>query len=591
MNGLNYYGGSYAGGLTTKDTSNQQRIGAYVINSSITVVAPKAWVTRQIIAPTVITSTSAVYAPIIRLVLIVVRPAVLHSTTNIFKPNVSGYLVANDTAPDYTTYRRTFLPIRDIAAGVQISFSRTYDAAASFFTVGSSAMDGGDVFQGNGSTIQEWDKFDYTDYSDYLRSIEYHYEQDVIGGMVLGYTDFALMNKDNMFSPYEDTPISANIAPNRPVKLHTGFKDRKLQTFAGQTMRVPETDRYTAKFHAKDFIASFADKRLETGRTYLNVTTDYVINDILQNDAGLSPTQYSLDVGVNTIGFLHIKPDTTIGEVFRRLMQAELGRLYQDYDGAIAFKNRNSKTRTTAIKLRESYVYHEEEPEIGNVINRVKITSDVREVQASQQVFPTLKDGSNSQYEDFSSFEIAAGETVTKFFDFDDPVTSFTHPTIGGGIEANSASDGTGVSRNADLSYSVVATFTTSVKYSFTNNSATPLYVVACTIQGTPAKIVRKIRVEVKDQPSIDKYGEQELTIDNDCFTDNSFTTTTAQKIVTENKDAPNIRELTIKAIPYLAVGDVITHYDGTNNIVDMITGKISPQNGYTQTIRLRKTA
>jgi hypothetical protein len=404
---------------------------------------------------------------------------------------------------------------------------------------------------------------------------------------MLGMADISFKNYDQYFSPYGSSAIAANILPGRPVRLYAGYRQLLEQVFVGQTMRLPESTAERATFHAKDFIGSFADAEITDGRIYVNQTTDAIIDDILQTDAGLSPTQYALDAGDNTIGFAHIQPGAKIGKVIRDLMQAELGRLYQDSDGAIYFKNRTNKQRQTAIKLREGYVYHEVEPDESNVINRVKISSDVREVQASQQVYPRLKDGSLTDYEDFSSIEVAAGEYVDKFFDMADPVTSYSVANY----TANTASDGTGTNVTGSVPYTIEAEFTNSIKVRFTNNTAATAYVTAFEVDGTPAKVVEQIRVDVQDATSIAKYGEQLLEIDNDFFTDRAFAETVATTIVTENKDAPSIRELTIKGLPYLAAGDIVEHYDGDDYVVDAIDGRHNPGDGHTQTIRMRKIA
>ncbi len=373
------------------------------------------------------------------------------------------------------------------------------------------------------------------------------------------------------------------------MKILAGFKNRTMQVFVGQTMRLPEASKDTAKFHAKDFIASFADVEITAGAIYQNVTTDEVIDDVFINIVGLSPVQYTLDVGLNTIGFLHVAPGTKVGELLRKLCEAEQGRLYQDANGRLLFKNRTNKQRATALKLIPEIVLSEKEPQVGNVINRVKITSDVRTVLTSRQVFPGLKDGSLTLYDDFQSLKVAPGETLVKFWDMKNPVTAYTHPSVGAGITANSAQDGTGLNRNADLTFQMQAAFTDTVKYAYTNNGLTDLYVMTTTIQGTPAVVTSQIRVDIIDQPSIDKYGEKLHEIKNHAFTDNTFATTIANEILTANAEAPYTREIALRGIPYMQVGDVVEYRDGLDYVVDAISGRISASDGNRQEARLRK--
>ena len=588
--GSNYFGGEYPGGNGSPAVS-YMFIKPATLESPVSVFAPQIKNEHLVLYPEAVAAPITPFEPQIYGAIAYLDIPLVNSEARTYAPDVTGSLAPNDTAPSYNFFRRTFLPIREIIAGVQISFIKGYDPNADFFTVGSSAMDSGDVFQGNGSTVQEWDKFSYTDYSDYLRSISYTYSQDVLGSMILGYADVTLDNTNDTFSPYGDSPIANLILPYRPLKIYSGFKQEPYQVFVGQTTRLPDTDSAKAQFHAMDFIASFADKEITYGRTYVNVTTDQIIDDVLQNDAGLSPVQYVLDTGLNTIKFLHVEPGKKIGDLFRDLMQAEAGRLYQTADGEIRFDNRNNKLRPTALIFSPDHIYSEKEPSRGNVINRVKIEADVREATTAYvQILPALKPGSLTEREDFSPIKIAAGETIDKFFNFSDPVIAYDHAqTNDGTIVANSAQDGSGTDRIADVTFSVQGEFTTSVKYRFTNNGTTDLYIRLVKISARVAPIVEQIRIDVSDATSIDKYGENTLTLDNDAFTDTAYAQTLAEAIVAQNKDAPSIREITTKGIPYAAVGDVITYYDNQTYVIDKIAGKLSPSDGNEQDMLLRK--
>lgn len=522
----------------------------------------------------------------------IIEQTKISNITQIGKPSITGELAANDTAPSYNYYRLAHLPIRTVIGKLYISWNRAYDGAANFFEYNSSAYDGGDVYRGDGSTIQEWDKFDYEDYSPFIKHIEYVQEQDILGSLVLTFADFKLSNVLNTFDPYGESDIADNILTNRPFKAFIGFQGAQpYQVIVGQTDRMPEVDEVSANFHGIDFIGSFIEIELTTGRTYTSVTIDEVFDDILENDAGLSPTQYDLDTGENTHSFIHIPAGTTIGKAFRDLLDSESGRMYQANDGEILFKNATNKERATAIRIADERILSEGEPEEGDVINRVKINSDVREVQASKQIYPALKDGSLTEYEDFQPFEVAAGETVEKFYSFKNPVTSFTHPTKGSGVEANAASDGTGASRNSDLTFVADTEFTESVKYTFTNNGGTALHIVEVTIDGTPAEVVEEIRIDYSDATSIGKYGEQLKEINNDFFTDKTEAQDLAEAVVNQLKDPPSIRRAVIRGIPYLAAGDVIEYRDGNDYVVDRIFGVLGDGNGFNQEIRIRATS
>lgn len=67
---------------------------------------------------------------------------------------------------------RTSKAVRPISWKVLISWDKAFDAAVDFFTIEGSSIGGGDIIKGDGSVVQEWDKYAFEDYSDRVLSVE-----------------------------------------------------------------------------------------------------------------------------------------------------------------------------------------------------------------------------------------------------------------------------------------------------------------------------------------------------------------------------------------------------------------------------------
>src|SRR5437868_6482580 len=93
-------------------------------------------------------------------------------------------------------------PMRKLNRAVKMSFLKTYAAGVNFFTIGVSTIGGGDIIRGSGNVVQEWDKYNYSDFSNRIIDIEYNRESAIDPNVpvVVATADITLDNHDDYFT-------------------------------------------------------------------------------------------------------------------------------------------------------------------------------------------------------------------------------------------------------------------------------------------------------------------------------------------------------------------------------------------------------
>lgn len=119
----------------------------------------------------------------------------------------------------------TKAPIRLLNYRCLASFLKNYDEDTTFFTIGESLIGGMDIIKGDGSVVQEWDKYDYEDYTGRVLDIEWNREAEPpLSAVTLATADITFNNTDDYFTPTNvNSPIYGNIKSRRPIRLYTGF--------------------------------------------------------------------------------------------------------------------------------------------------------------------------------------------------------------------------------------------------------------------------------------------------------------------------------------------------------------------------------
>lgn len=494
---------------------------------------------------------------------------------------------------DFT--RRSKASIRPLSWRSLISFQKNFDDNVDFFTIGTSLIGGTDIIKGDGSVVQEWDKYDYEDYTGRVLSIEYTRESEQpTSPMTLAIGTITLDNHDDYFNPLNaNSPIYGYVKPQRPIKLFIGFRGEDIPVLVGVTQGLPKVDEKTktVSFQVVDFLNSIINTPLDNEVMYVDQRTDEIISDLLET-AGLLTSQFSLDTGSVVIPFAYFKKGSKLGDALREVVEAELGTLYMDETGVIRFENRtNWANKSQVWGLDKSNVLDITAPNDDKLINVVEVFSNAREVQANQKL-----------WELSSPAEVPAGGSIEIFADFKDdygalPVTNVDDPVYVASATTslyatNINSDNSGATHSGDITLDSTDQFSTTFKMTFSNSGTKPVYITQLELFATPAKVMSEIYVRKEDSTSIGLYDERPaFKIVNDYIQDEGSANSIAQIVLSDRAELDDQRVMTIKGIPQLQVGDVIRYTDEVTNetyFVNRINGILNTS-GFKQTLNVTK--
>lgn len=477
--------------------------------------------------------------------------------------------------------------IRPLAYMVKLAFDKTFDNNIDFFTIGDSLIGGSDFIPGTGDVVQEWDKYQYADYSSRVIDVEWERETEQIGGVQMAMADVVFNNYDDYFTPGGGSEIENYILPYRPIRILSGFANELIPGFIGITEKMPVIDEKakTATFHCIDFLYTLLNRPLLESTMLQNKRTDEVISTLFQL-AGLLSVQLDLDEGINFIDFTYFEKGTKLINAINELVDAEQGKLYMDENGVITFKNRQNYNNEVVYNF-DAYnniidVKTRKEDDIRNV---VEIRGSVREVQPIQKIWQLPQ-----------AVFIAAGESKEYWADLQEPVTTVDDPVFindatTSSFNVNTLSDGTGTQNVTDVTLTASDIFGKSFKMTFANSGSADLYITEIILFGTPAPIVKNIYVREQDATSVAKYDERVISIDNDFLQDEDFAQSKALIILDDFAEYGSIQELDVKGSMALQIDDTIrvNLFNRIGNYkITKITNKISFPAKFTQILRVK---
>lgn len=452
----------------------------------------------------------------------------------------------------------TTADIRQVVGVAYVAWNRIA-SVTNYATVGTSTINGTDIIQGTDvATINNADAFSYFDESDRVIRIEYERVLlEPLGGMSIAMCDVVLDNTDLRFTPDHNSTIGTAIGPNRPLKIFIGFRvlgqEVVIPIIEGLTLQ-PREDKIsrTVTITSYDYLRWLNEKAQET-TIYTNQRTDQIIADILSR-AGVGSTNYSLDQGLNTVGFAWFEKGDTAGERIRKLVEAEEGIFYQDETGIFRFENRDKYSKVpynSAVWTIESdEILDWKQDYSSRIMNRVIVKGAPRTVKGETEVW---RDGIVE--------EIPAGGSLTVWANFEDPVSSITTPAENTDFDANTLADGTGTDISANIGI-VMSAFTKAAKLVISNSSGSIAFLTLLRLRATPATVDYEIEEVFQDTISIADYNENQFTLDNEYVDDRHFAADMAQNLVRRHKN-PNERIIiTVRGIPQLQLRDQIRIYD-----------------------------
>lgn len=446
--------------------------------------------------------------------------------------------------------------MRKLAWQCFISWDKTYLPSTTFFRVGDSGstIGGPDIIPGTNSVVQEWDKYQYEDFSSRVMSVELTREVEQVSSVTMCYGDLVLNNYDDLFTPGANSRLDSYLLPYRPIRLYMGFYDQTVPVFVGLTDGTPVIDETakTATFHIIDFLYSVSDAPLDTLALSTNVRTDEAVSAVLVA-AGLLSSQLVLDRGFNTLQYFAVEKGTKVIDVLKRLMEAEQGRLYMDEQGVIRFKNRQSYVSSPVMTF-DAYnnIVRASRTREDSIVNVVEINSDLRTLQVNQKI-----------YETSTATLVPAGSTVDVWATFNDPVSTVDTPVevsvaSTSSYSVNPQSDGSGTPDTSSVTCTVHTAYGTSYFMTFSNSSGSNLYITNIQLYGTPYIVTDTLYVREQDSTSVGKYDERVLTLENNFFQDQSSAVSKAKQLLDDYSAFAAVQELEVKGTPLLQLDDPI---------------------------------
>lgn len=455
---------------------------------------------------------------------------------------------------------------RNVAQSLLVSWKKHSTLGSRTFTIGVSLIGGNDAIGINPGAIGSPGNYQYFDESDNVLSLAWEHGLHMpTGGLSQGLAEGILENTDGRFLPHYmggNSELFTSILPRRPFIINAGFEfegtDRTIPQFTGIFTRQPEVDRRSSRLRwmGSDYTDFFYNRFLDQSIMFTSQRTDTVMENLLQDDLGLSTAQYELDTGINIIPFGLFERGTRYSHIFNQLAEAENGHFYQDEEGIFRFENRqhwDSGVHTSVSTiLYTAQVLEAEAPDEDHIINVVEIRAKSRGKQPEQTIF---------KLNTFDSIELPTGNTE-KFVDFEDPVLSVTTPTSSGltsFFKVNTLADGTGTDVSSSVTISNITTFAKSTKITFNNSSSNQVFITELVITGRPAKIEKDIYVRDQDDSSVTAFEERLLSLENDYIQNADWAQSYAGMILQDYAEPENLQKITIRAIPQVKLGDLVS--------------------------------
>lgn len=418
------------------------------------------------------------------------------------------------------------------------------------------------------------------------------------GGLVKALADVRLDNTSMRYTPSyaggNSEIYTAVSLPSRPFVINAGFNyagiDNMIPQFVGVTSKVPQVDTRNkiADFAGEDFIGYIQNSYVDKTEMFTSEFTDVLIADAL-TELGFATAQYDLDAGITRVNFGLFEQGLKWGDYIDALVKAENGHLYQDENGIIRFDNRQHWAQFPYFNVQRvistAQVINQVLPAADHIINVVEIKASPREVGDSSIIWQA------TNYNGSGVVALPVGDTEV-WASYNDPIFVVDTP-VGNGVigqtsyyVANSKTDGTGTDVTTSTSLKSITNFAQSSKIVFTNSSSQEIYLTTLDIWGRPARKTGDIYYKEKRDSSVTAFGEQLLQIENDYIQDSTWAQSLAGIILQDFSRPENLTTLTIRAIPELQLGDLVSWQGRYHRIYDIRT-QIDPGVGFVQDLKM----
>lgn len=445
--------------------------------------------------------------------------------------------------------------IRFPISNVQMAFAKEFDPDIKFLTYDAGEdYDDMNIYASTDSDVlQEWDKYEYIDYSSRVIYVDTYREKYRPHNISLASANVIFNNTDGFFdTDNELSPLYPNVSPGRPIRIQLGFENGLVRQFTGLSDGMPKYDdaQKTVSFYFVDYLYWVLYKDLAETVMLVDKRVDEILEYIFLL-YGLSTDQLDLEESALTIPFFYAEKGTVFFQAIKQLIEAEVGSLYMDETGMICFRRQGTGSDDVVAELSTSDSIKPGSYKRRNVdlYNNIKISSTVRKVASNRPIF-----------ELGTTEEVPAGGTIDIWADFQDPVVTVDAPTygsLGSVMTVNTAEDGSG-SDSTDVVLDSFYQFGTSYKMTFSNPTGSPLYITSLVLFGTPALAQDPIYVEYELESSVEKYGRYPLEIISSYIGSEANAQLVASVLFSQFGNYSGLARLLVKGTPQFQIDDVI---------------------------------
>jgi hypothetical protein len=302
-----------------------------------------------------------------------------------------------------------------------------------------------------------------------------------------------LSNDDGAFTP-ENTasPFYGLLQPEVPVRLLATHSAVEYAIFAGYSMRW--TTKFFAEAHSVCELECEDIQRVLMEGSPIHVTvseardTDAALIAIM-DAVGLTAADRDFDDGVQDLP-LHFVLGQTPLEAMQEVESSEMGgRLYPTADGKLRFESRSYRlgiapdqtwgAGTSILPVGETYDLNPIEVYTSAMVRMTTF----RTGQADVEVFRFSRNMLNDTPD---SLELTAGAVWEYEFNPQSGTVSITEPVSGVDYTANTAANGSGTDRTANLEVTVTDRGAGKFRLRLKNTHASPIFVTMFRLRGQP---------------------------------------------------------------------------------------------------------
>jgi hypothetical protein len=489
--------------------------------------------------------------------------------------------------------------VRKIAHNLQVSWHKQSTLGNRTFTIGVSLIGGNDIIGINPGAIGSPANYRYFDESSYVTALAWERGLSMpIGGLTKAMAEVHLDNTSGRFTPRHmggNSELFTAIVPRRPMIINSGFNvggvDTVVPQFAGIIDKQPRVNMKDRSVHLSgvDYVDFFQNRFLDQNVMFTGQRTDQVLGSLLAQ-LGMSTAQYDLDYGINIIPFGLFPSGSRFADVINKLVEAENGQFYQSEDGIFKFENRQHWDSTPYTQVQRivltGQVLDAQSPTDDHIINVVEVKGAPREKEENQLVWQS------TGYAGTGTQTIEGNGNLEIWVSFDDPMLAIDTPVANGTTGqtsfyvANDNQDGTGNDVTSSVFVKSLQKFASTAKIVFGNNLSRPVYIMNIDIWGRPARKTGDVYYRTERGASVTAYEERPLVIENEFIQSQSWAESFGQMVIRDFAFPENLQVITIRAIPELQLGDLVSWQGRYWRIFDIKT-TLDPSVGYVQELTM----